>query len=275
MAAATVPTDVVEALDAAATAFGDTLLAVRSSAVAEDLPDASFAGQYETVLNVQGEEALREAVRRVWASACSARAAAYRAARALPFTAMAVLVQRQVPAGAAGVAFSANPVTGDRHECLVSAVRGLGERLVAGHVTPDEWTVRGVEVVCRRAPEGALTADQARTVAELASRVEHHFGAPQDIEWALAEDRIWLLQARPITALPEWTELVPILAPPGFWQRDTHHQPLSPLDRSVRLAAYTDGMRTMFASTGALVDTIEYREIGGWLYLRVIPLGGK
>ena len=112
---------------------------------------------------------------------------------------MAVLVQHLIPADAAGVAFTANPVTGGRGEVLVSAVRGLGDRLVSGEATPDEWTVSGDEARCLSAPEGALDVAVAGTVAELAKRVEQHFGVPQDIEWAIADGTLYLLQARPIT----------------------------------------------------------------------------
>src|SRR5207302_5180895 len=120
----------------------NTQLAVRSSAVAEDLEAASFAGQYETVLGVSGADEVLAAVKRVWASAGSARVTAYSRRQAGGQAgAIAVLVQRLVDADAAGVAYSANPVTGDRGEVVISAVRGLGERLVAGEAVPDEWRV--------------------------------------------------------------------------------------------------------------------------------------
>lgn len=132
IAAAPLPPDLNDALVEAAAAFGDTPLAVRSSGVNEDLPGASFAGQYATVLDVRGDRALADAVRHCWASAFSERATAYRASQEQPAAAMAVLVQRLIQADAAGVAFTANPVTGDRTEVVISAVRGLGERLVSG-----------------------------------------------------------------------------------------------------------------------------------------------
>ncbi len=113
---------------------------------------------------------------------------------------MAVLVQRLVPANAAGVAFTANPVTGNRAETVVSAVKGLGDRLVSGQVSPDEWLVKGEDTICQRSQEDTIDAAQARAVAELARRVEAHFGAPQDIEWAFVGGQLFLLQARPITA---------------------------------------------------------------------------
>ncbi len=219
VAAATLPTDVAAALLAAAEVLGDVPLAVRSSGVSEDLPDASFAGQYETVLDVRGAEALMTAVRQVFASAFSHRVTAYRATQAPQATVrMAILVQCMIAADAAGVAFTANPVTGDRAETVISAVRGSGERLVSGQATSDEWIVRDQEAVCRAAREGAIDAAQALAVAALARRVEAHFGGtPQDIEWALVGDDLFLLQARPITALPEpviWKASLP-----GAWAR--------------------------------------------------------
>src|SRR6266702_1478590 len=222
--------------------------AVRSSGTAEDLAGASFAGQYETVLDV-GIDELPGAVRRVLDSAASARVSAYR--RAHPEAAaapagdssgagagMAVLIQVMVAADAAGVAFTANPLTGDREEVVITAVRGLGERLVAGQATGDQWIVRDGQARCTRAAEQAITGGQARQIATLARRVHAHFTSPQDLEWAIsagtarANGRLWLLQARPMTALPDpvaWT-------PParGYWMRNLRlgewlPEPMTPL----------------------------------------------
>jgi pyruvate,water dikinase len=272
------PADVTHALITAATGLGGVSLAVRSSGVAEDLSGASFAGQYMTVLDVRGADALADAVRKCWASAFSERVAAYRAARGHPgVVGMAVLVQRLVQAEAAGVAFTANPVTGDRTETVVNAVRGLGERLVSGRASPDEWLVKGDEATCRRAPEDAIDAARARAIADLARRVEWHFGTPQDIEWALSDGRLFLLQARPITRLPEETPIpVPVEPPPGFWQRETSHypRPVSPMFRTP-LAVFNLSLRSMMSEFSLLADAIEFREIGGWVYRRLVPLGGR
>src|ERR1035437_3628307 len=136
--------------------LGDDLLAVRSSGTAEDLAGASYAGQYETVLGVRGPEALANAIRHCLVSASSERVRAY-AGPSADSSPMAVLVQRLVPADTAGVAFTANPVTGD-DEILVSAVKGLGDRLVSGEATPDEWIGgRGVASCLRgRAEAGSV-----------------------------------------------------------------------------------------------------------------------
>ncbi len=281
VAAAPLPAQIASALLEAAAPFGDDSLAVRSSDVAEDLPGASFAGQYETVLDVRGAEALTTAVRRCWGSAFSQQVVVYRSNQQQQAVGgMAVLVQRLIPADAAGVAFTANPVTGDRTETVVSAIRGLGERLVSGEASPDEWIVRGDEAVCQRAPERAIDTSQARLVADLARRAEAHFGCPQDIEWALAGGEVFLLQARPITALPEEApDLVPVSVdpPPGFWRREDSHapQPHSPMNRSLIIADRNIAIRRNFDEFGLLLETVELREIGGWEYVRMVPLGGK
>ena len=162
-------------LDAAAR-LGDGPFAVRSSAAEEDLPDASYAGLYESFLAVPRDE-LADAVRACRASAAASRVTGYRYSP----TRMAVLVQEMVDADAAGVAFTADPLTGDRDVVVVTAARGLGERLVGGEAVGDQWTVRGTAARCERATEDAVDADQVRAVAELARRVESHLEGPQDI----------------------------------------------------------------------------------------------
>jgi phosphohistidine swiveling domain-containing protein len=277
---AALPADVVEALTRALSLLGDGRLAVRSSGVEEDLAGASFAGQYDTVLDLRGADALAKAVQTCWASAMAPRVTGYRAAKGLTGTPrMAVLVQKLVSADAAGVAFTANPVTGDRSETIVNAVRGLGDRLVSGEVSPDEWVVRGPDVECHRSVEGAIDSNQARAIAELARRAEAHFGCPQDIEWAIEDGEIFLLQARPISALPEAITPVPVPVevPPGFWQREIAHapRPLSPMVRQTFLALQNSSARRWFDEFGLLMETVDFREIGGLQYVRIVPLGGK
>lgn len=278
---APLPEPVAEALRTGLDLLGEGPLAVRSSGVAEDLPGASFAGQYTTVLGVEGFEAVADAVRECWASAFRPHLMRYQAARGLVGHPVAVLIQHLVDADAAGVAFTANPVTGNREETVVSAVRGLGERLVSGQASPDEWVVRGRQASHLSTPEDALSPDQVLAVAGLARRVEAFFGSPQDIEWAFRKGELYLLQARPITALAgegAGAEGVrDITPPPGFWQRaDSHYpRPLSPFAASVLLPAANHGFRRMCTEFGLLTETVEEREIGGWVYLRAVPLGGK
>jgi rifampicin phosphotransferase len=276
---AALPEDITSALERVLAGLGDVPLAVRSSGVAEDLPDASYAGQYDTVLGVQGLEALKGAVRRCWASAFNERVAAYQRQRGeTGVPPVAVLVQPLIAADAAGVAFTANPVTGARDETLVSAVRGLGERLVSGQATPDEWVVRDGRAEARQTPEGAITSEQALRIADLARRVEAHFGAPQDIEWAVAGDEIYLLQARPITGLAETQPVKPDFEiPDGFWQRDTTHfsGPISPMGRSFYGDMIDSAINRAFHEFGLLLERVETRPIGGYSYIRIVPPGGK
>ena len=276
VAAAPLPKDLLEALLAASGKLGDVPLAVRSSGVAEDLAGASFAGQYETVLDVRGNGALGAAVRRCWASAFSDRVKQYSAAHGQDgMPRMALLVQPMVKADAAGVAFSANPVTGDRDEVVVSAVRGLGERLVSGQATPDEWVVKGAGAVCKGAPEKAIDAGQVLAIAELARRAEAHFGQPQDVEWAIAGGQLFLLQARPITALHQQPKLEP--PPKGFWIKDDSHypSPITPFGASTYLPALENGGRVMCQEFGLLLEGLLNRCLGGEVYMSPVPLGGK
>jgi pyruvate,water dikinase len=183
-------------------ALGDGALVVRSSAIDEDGASASFAGIYDSVLDVRGEAEVRDAIARVRASARSPRALAYR--RDGEPAAMAVVVQRLVRAVCAGVMFTADPVTGDRDARIVTAVPGLGEALVSGDRTGEEWHVRDGRPVRRRALERAVL-DEAQVLAlvALGERIAARFGGPQDIEWVLDDGRFSIVQARPITALPE------------------------------------------------------------------------
>ncbi|HZD11000.1 MAG TPA: PEP/pyruvate-binding domain-containing protein, partial [Candidatus Binatia bacterium] len=205
-------------------------VAVRSSATAEDLPAASFAGQMDTYLNVMGVEEVVEAVQRCWASLWTDRAVVYRASQGIAHGAvrLAVIVQAMIDAEVAGVLFTANPHSGRRRETVVNSSFGLGEAVVSGSVNPDQFVVGprqdeilerllgnkelrvqalaggGVErsTVISSTEEFSLTDEQVLALAKLGRRVEVHFGAPQDIEWAIDSNKsIWLLQTRPITTL--------------------------------------------------------------------------
>jgi len=247
--------------------------AVRSSSTAEDSEQASFAGQFETVLDVDAD-GLDDAVRHVWRSRFGDRVKAYAGDRG-PGS-MAVLIQPMIAAEAAGVAFTADPVSG-RQRTVIEAVEGLGERLVSGATTPERWTIE--EDGSLEAPAGAkvLDAERARAIGDLARRIEEHLGRPQDIEWAIAGDTLWLLQARPITSLPSAPELTPILieAPPGYWTRDTFHEPvpISPFGRVLLTEQILKVFPTAFAEFGILLDRAEVAYIGGWMYRREVLLG--
>jgi rifampicin phosphotransferase len=235
-----IPEDMAREITEAWSALGEGPVAVRSSATAEDLEGASFAGQQDTYLNVRGAAALLDAVRECWASLWTERAVAYRARQGIDpaEVALAVVVQRMVEADAAGVMFTANPTNGRRDEVVLSAAWGLGESVVGGTVTPDDLVVEkaGLRVAARttadkavmtvyageRTAEVPVPADRRRepvlddkaaaVLAELGVRIEQHYGAPQDIEWARADGEFFVVQARPITALPE-----PEAAPPTEW----------------------------------------------------------
>ncbi|MFJ8331782.1 rifamycin-inactivating phosphotransferase [Streptomyces sp. NPDC094437] len=224
-----VPDDLAAEITRALARLGEeAACAVRSSATAEDLPTASFAGQQDTYLNVVGPTAVLRHVSRCWASLFTERAVTYRRRNGVDHRAvhMAVVVQRMVFPHAAGVLFTADPVTGNRTVSTVDAGFGLGEALVSGLVDPDVFKVRHDEVVARtiaakqRAvdalPTGgtrdvaidprlqkqpALTDEQVVRLVRLGRRIEAHFGSPQDIEWCLADDDFHIVQSRPITTL--------------------------------------------------------------------------
>ena len=180
--------------------LGDGPYAVRSSAIAEDGAGQSFAGIFESVLDVAAAD-LPAAVDRTLASASAGRVAAYGSDG--HDIRMAVIVQRMVDARAAGVALTADPLTGDRAVAVITAVRGLGERLVSGRAFGDEFVVRGQKAERKRQLEDAIDARQAKEIALEARRIAAARGEPQDIEWAIDRaGELWILQARPMTALP-------------------------------------------------------------------------
>ncbi|MDX2154291.1 MAG: PEP/pyruvate-binding domain-containing protein [Bryobacteraceae bacterium] len=184
-------------------------VAVRSSATAEDLPNASFAGQQDTYLNVTGPEDVLRAVRQCWASLWTERAVVYRNTNGIDHRTVriAVVIQRMVDSTVAGVMFTANPVTGRRGETVIDASPGLGEAVVSGAVNPDRFEIEcdSARIRKRLATAGGqpcLSDGQLRELAALGRRVESLYGAPQDTEFALdATGKIWLTQARPITTL--------------------------------------------------------------------------
>ncbi len=200
--------DIQNALDAAVAQLCSpgTSLAVRSSAVDEDAAQHSFAGQLESFLSVAAADVPAK-VLAVWRSAFSERVYTYRREHelTLPPRAPAVLIQRMVQAEVAGVTFSADPVSGRRNVTVVTAVHGLGEQLVAGEANADSYYVTRQGAISRRAlqtsDQPVLTDAQARAVAALAWQSERCFGRPQDVEWAIAQGQLFLLQSRPITSL--------------------------------------------------------------------------
>ncbi len=225
---AAVPEEVTTAIEGVLTGYGAPGYAVRSSATGEDGPSASFAGQHESFLNIVGPTAVLAHVRRCWASLFTERAVIYRARNGFEHgqAQMAVIVQQMVAPQAAGVMFTADPATSNRTVASVEASFGLGEALVAGLVDPDVYRVRDGELLARsiaekrvaveaapgggtreraiapgRAGEPVLTDRQVIRLVELGRRIEAHFGAPQDVEWCLADGAFAIVQSRPITTL--------------------------------------------------------------------------
>ncbi len=287
-------------------------VAVRSSATAEDLPGASFAGQQETFLDVDGEDAVIAAVADCWASLYSDRAIAYRRERGVDEAGLsiAVVVQLMVPAQAAGVMFTANPINGNRRETMITAARGLGEAVVAGTVNPDSFVIdrddhtilfsrRGEPPVFRPDPSMApgelawfagerppqpLSDERAIELAGIGDRIEAHFGVPQDIEWALDTAGLHILQARPITALPEPTAQVADEWPsePGnmYFRASIVEQlpdPLTPLFADLMADAVPASLQALMDDLGRAVGRSEnalagldvgFPTINGYAYYR-------
>ena len=228
-----IPSDVREGILTAYRDLGDgqRFVAVRSSATAEDLPDASFAGQQETFLNVQSE-ALIERVKECWASLFSQRAIYYRNRQGFPHADVdiAVVVQEMVPAEKSGVLFTSHPSTGE-DRIIIEAAWGLGEAVVSGSVSPDNYVIdkatgeadtitvadkkvmmlkdeESGETVERTVPddkrsERVLPDDEIAELAEIGRRVEEHYGTPQDVEWAVYDGEVYMLQSRPITTISD------------------------------------------------------------------------
>ncbi|MEU1479195.1 rifamycin-inactivating phosphotransferase [Streptomyces sp. NPDC005760] len=278
-----VPDDIAAAITGALARSGEQIpYAVRSSATAEDLPTASFAGQQDTYLNVVGAAAVLQHISRCWASLFTERAVTYRRRNGIDHRTvhMAVVVQRMVFPQAAGILFTADPVTGNRTVTTVDAGFGLGEALVSGLVNPDVFKVRHGEIVARtisakrravRALPGggtqevavdaqeqeqpSLTDAQAVRLARLGRRIEAHFGRPQDIEWCLVGDDFHIVQSRPITTLfpvPERDD------EENHVYVSTGHQQMM-----------TDPMKPLGLSMWRLTAMVPMHEAGGRLFVEV------
>ena len=278
-----IPEDLASAITRSLARLGElAACAVRSSATAEDSPSASFAGQHDTYLNVVGPAAVLQHVSRCWASLFAERAVTYRLRNGFEHrkVQMAVVVQQMVLPRAAGILFTADPVTFNRKVASVEASFGLGEALVAGLVNADVYKVRDGEVIAKAlatkrlaihaAPAGgtqeraiepqrqeqpALTDAQVVRLVQLGRRIEAHFGCPQDIEWCLLDDGFWIVQSRPITTL------FPV---PAAGDRENHvyvsvgHQQMM-----------TDPMRSLGLSLFQLTALPPMHEAGGRLFVDV------
>jgi pyruvate,water dikinase len=280
------PADIAAAVTTAYQALsarGSSAVAVRSSATTEDLPDASFAGQQETFLNVRGKAAVLTAIQQCFASLWTDRAIQYRSSLGLTRreVLLAVVVQRMVEAEIAGVLFTANPLSGKRHEAVIDANPGLGEAVVSGATNPDHLVVQATtgEIVERRlgekqvvvqavaeggtrrvqtgtsAESACLSDEQVRALVTLGTQVEAQAGCPQDIEWAIdSSDQIFVLQARPITTLFP----LPVMAPAdeawrvylAFGVQQGTSRPFTPLGLCA-LQFLVSGFLTLLGQPGA------------------------
>ncbi|AGL00601.1 rifamycin-inactivating phosphotransferase [Desulfoscipio gibsoniae] len=269
--------------------------AVRSSATAEDLPGASFAGQQDTFLNIEGEKNILDSVRKCWASLFTDRAIAYRQKNGFRHdqVLLAVVVQRMVFPEVSGIMFTADPVTGNRKIVSIDASFGLGEALVSGVVSADLYQVRAdklikkqiakKEIVIYARPEGgtakvelegerqtapALSEEQAVRLARMGRSIENHFGSPQDIEWCLADNKIFVVQSRPITTLypvPKADDdKLHLFLSIGHPQMMT--EAIKPLGISVFRTVFPFGKRSPQAESDLL------REAGSRLYLDLTPM---
>ncbi|RKN86163.1 phosphoenolpyruvate synthase [Paenibacillus ginsengarvi] len=226
---AAIPSEVVEAVARSLSKFGEEhAYAVRSSATAEDLPHASFAGQQDTFLNMIGLDSILQHISKCWASLFTDRAVTYRIQNGFDHSLvyLAVIVQKMVFPQASGILFTADPITSNRKILSIDASFGLGEALVSGLVSPDCYKVRGGEIVEKRIAakklaiygrkEGGteirkikpdqmmsqtLTEQQIIQLARIGRQIESYLGCPQDIEWCLADDTFYIVQSRPITTL--------------------------------------------------------------------------
>ncbi len=280
-----IPEDLAAAITRPLARLGEqAAYAVRSSATAEDLPTASFAGQHDTYLNVVGPAAILQHVSRCWASLFTERAVTYRLRNGFDHrkVQMAVVVQQMVFPHAAGILFTADPSTSNRKVASVEASFGLGEALVSGLVNADIYKVRDGDIVAKavatkqlaihalpaggtqeqaidpeRQEQPALTDAQVVQLAQLGRRIEAHFGRPQDIEWCLVDDGFQIVQSRPITTL------FPI---PEVGDRTNHvyvsvgHQQMM-----------TDPMKPLGLSLFQLTALPTMYEAGGRLFVDVTP----
>jgi pyruvate,water dikinase len=295
------PADLAGEILAAYAGLGRSAVAVRSSATAEDLPEMSFAGQQDTYLNVVGDDALLHGVVDCWSSLWTARAISYRVRNRVPHAdvSLAVVVQRMVESQAAGVLFTANPLTGLRTETVIDASLGLGEAVVAGQVEPDHYVVNtltgqitgrtlGAKALSIRSRPGggtvtvpedqaarpALSDAQIQALAALGRRVAELYGAPQDIEWAWADDTLYLLQARPITSLfpvPDGMAPEPLMVLFSFGAVQGMLDPMTPLGRDVLYEVVAAAARLFGVSVTGMTQRALFTA-GERLWINFTPL---
>ena len=244
--------------------------AVRSSGISEDGAEQSFAGMYESVLDVPAD-AVAMAADRVLASARAGRVADYGHAPEDRDKGIAVIVQRMIQPIAAGVALTADPINGDRHSTIVTAVRGTGDRLVSGTALGDEWVVQGGTATARRQPERAIDRRQAAQIAEQARRIEADRRAPQDVEWAIdGQGALWIVQARPMTALPpevSWDSPAPGAFSRALRFGEWIPEPVAPLFESWLLSTMEESLHAQLRTwIGQHAPRPHHVIVNGWYF---------
>ena len=295
-----IPTALAQEILQAYQSLGRPYVAVRSSATAEDLPELSFAGQQDTFLNVLNESSLLKAVIDCWSSLWTARAISYRNRNNISHKniSLAVIVQKMVDSETSGVLFTANPLTGSRCQSVINASFGLGEAIVSGMVEPDEYVVDhqqasivniklgskesrvipqpggGTLHVVSNEHQQALRDGQILELADIGQQITQHYGAPQDIEWAVENGKILILQSRPITSLyplPETLTDDPLRILTSFGAVQGILDPITPLGQDVLKLMFSGGARLFGYQQQYLTDT-PLHTAGERLFADVTPI---
>lgn len=301
---ADMPQEVVEDIAKGYQKLGskEIAVAVRSSSTAEDLPGISFAGQYDTYLNVEGQEEVCRFVKKCWASLWNGRAISYRMNQNIDNSAIGhgVVVQKLINSEKSGILFTANPVNGRRDQILLNSSWGLGEAIVGGEVTPDQWIVdktsgkiveemiaqkeimtirkkdgiEDIEVSGNKQNERTLDNNEVDIMLNLALKVEKYFGSPQDTEWAFIDSTFYLVQSRPITSLypmPEVrnnkSDLRVFLNINNYSQ--AMKEPFTPMGQDI-IKAIVEGLVTNYGKKTNQNDKLWwYQVIGGRIFIDI------
>ncbi|MCE7792328.1 hypothetical protein K8O68_07835 [Salipaludibacillus sp. CUR1] len=293
------PEKVSQEIRTAYSLSGAEEVAVRSSATAEDLPGTSFAGQYDTFLNVKGEEELLRNILTCWSSLWNSRAISYRLEQRIENTDLAhgVVVQHMVNADKSGILFTANPVNGRRDQILINSSWGLGEAIVGGEVTPDQWVVdkhtgkiveekvaqkllmtikkdKGIDTVnipAEKQKEATLTYPEVDELLKLSVKAENYFGSPQDLEWAFLDGEFYLVQSRPITSLYPLPEEQPGKGGLRIYLNINNYsqamkEPFTPMGEDIIRAMIVDTARVFGRKKDQKADLWWYQSVGGRIF---------
>lgn len=252
--------------------------AVRSSATTEDLIEASFAGQHDTFLNVQGKIELILAIKKCWLSLWSTRAIIYREQKGINHSnaQMGVVIQKMILADKSGVTFSINPINGNTNQILINVVTGEGEKLVSGFATPCEFIINKtsnnlISSKVKSNQNCKLNTTEIKLLTEISKNIEFYFATPQDIEWSISNNQIFILQSRPIT---EFKKILNIKGVRGSWTRigfdDWLRKPMSPLFESLVIPELNNVADAFIASKIKLYrNKPTWNSIDGFFYTKI------